>query len=186
MHYFIDGYNLLFKEAWARSGPSLQEARKRLIEELDSLASTLNLDLTVVFDAPFQSDDIKRGHYQSIEIIFTAQGQTADEYLVACADAHGNKALIVTSDRALAFKAKGSHASVEGVHNFLVHLRKKSRNKLAKSARAPLVTKKQPPIPSPKIEEPLQEIPEKPLDMKNLPSLADIPAWEKIFTRRSK
>ncbi len=184
MHYYIDGYNLLFKEAWARTASSLEEARKQLIMELDQLAAMLHIDVTVVFDAPFQSDDLKRGHYRSLEIIFTAKGQSADDYLVACVDAVGKKAVVVTSDRGLRARIKGTGASVEGVHDFLVHLRKKSRNKLAKSKSKPLVIKKQ------EVAQPLKEelSPQKPLDidMKNLPSFADIPAWEKIFTSRLK
>lgn len=182
MHYFVDGYNLLFKESWGRSGNSLQDARKRLIEELDTLASSLNLTLTVVFDAPLQSDDIRRGHFQSIEIIFTARGQTADDYLVDCADAHGKKAIIVTSDRTIAYKAKCAGSSVESVHNFLVHMRKKSRNKLAKSNKLYAMSKK-PEAPKLEVIPEVQEI-ETPIDMKNLPSLANIPAWEKIFTKK--
>lgn len=184
MRYIVDGYNLLFKEAWARTAASLEQARKQLIEELDSLASTLNLDLTVVFDAPFQSDDLRRGHYRSLEIVFTAKGQTADDYIVSLADAVGKKGIVVTSDRGLARRAKGAGATIEGVHDFLVHLRKKSRNKLAKSSLSPLVIKK---LAAPL--EPKEEIfpPEQvTLDMNNLPSLADIPAWDKIFTARLK
>lgn len=188
MRYIVDGYNLLFKEAWTRTASSLEQARKQLIEELDTLASTLHLDLTVVFDAPFQSDDLRRGHYRSLEIVFTAKGQTADDYIVSLADVVGKKAIVVTSDRGLSRRAKGSGATIEGVHDFLVHLRKKSRNKLAKSSQSPLVIKKQQPthvVPAAAKQEIAQPEP-KPLDMKNLPSLADIPAWDKIFTSRLK
>lgn len=188
MRYIVDGYNLLFKEAWARTASTLEQARKQLIEELDSLASTLHLDLIVVFDAPFQSDDLRRGHYRSLEIVFTAKGQTADDYIVNLADIVGKKAIVVTSDRGLSRRAKGSGAAIESVHDFLVHLRKKSRNKLAKSSQVPLVIKKQG-IKHPVATEPKEEIAvveSKPLDMNNLPSLADIPAWDKIFTSRLK
>jgi predicted RNA-binding protein with PIN domain len=177
MQYYIDGYNLLFKEAWARSAPSLEEARKRLILELDTLASTLNLSLTIVFDAPFQSDDLRRGHFQSLEIIFTAQGQSADDYLEALAYAYGKKAHIVTSDRALASKVKANGAHVEGVHHFLINLRKKWQNKRAR-------TKLPPPPPVKKEAPPATPKPEKPLDMNNLPPLSDLPAWEQIFLKR--
>lgn len=188
MRYIVDGYNLLFKEAWARSASSLEIARKQLIEELDSLASTLNLNITLVFDAPFQSDDLKRGHFRSLEIVFTARNQTADDYIVDLVDLIGKKAIVVTSDRGLSTRTKGSGAAVEGVHDFLVHLRKKCRNKLAKSHSATLSIKKpKAPVP-PKIEvveiQPVTEA--KPLDMKNLPSLADIPAWDRIFSSRFK
>lgn len=179
MRYFIDGYNLLFKEAWGRHSSSLELARKTLIEELDSLAQTLRLDLIVVFDAPLQSDDIRRGHYNSLEIIFTARGQTADEYLVEVASAYQKGVIVVTSDRGLAYRVKGSGAQVESVHDFIAHLRKKWRNKLAKQQKAPLIAKTK----SATKKEPL---PEKPLDMQNLPPLSNIEAWEKIFTNPRK
>lgn len=182
MRYIVDGYNLLFKEAWARSASTLEQARKQLIDELDTLASTLHLDLTIVFDAPFQNDDLKRGHYRSLEIVFTAKGQTADDYIVSLADLVGKKATVVTSDRGLSRRVKGAGASIESVHDFIVHLRKKSRNKLAKSSLLPVVKKKSPNSAAPKEE--IAVVETKPLDMNNLPSLADIPAWEKIFTSR--
>jgi uncharacterized protein len=186
MRYIVDGYNLLFKEAWTRSASSLELARKQLIEELDTLASTLNLNITVVFDAPFQSDDLKRGHFRSLEIVFTAKNQTADDYIVDLVDMIGKKAIVVTSDRGLSTRTRGSGATVEAAHDFLVHLRKKCRNRLAKSYSAPLSIKK-PKAPVQPKEETIVVLAEaKPLDMKNLPSLADIPAWDKIFTSRFK
>ncbi len=181
MQYLVDGYNLLFKEAWARSSSSLEGARKALIKELDLLASQLNLSITVVFDAPFQSEELKRGHFNSLEIIFTARGQTADDYLVEATRHLGKKAHVVTSDRGLRARVKAMHAEVEGVHEFLVHLRKKSRNKLAKSQQKPLIAKKEVAVPV-KVE-PLQDVV---VDMKNLPSLGDLNAWERIFLKRTK
>ncbi len=178
MHYYVDGYNLLFKEAWARSSSSLEEARKTLIKELDSLATQLNLSITVVFDAPFQTEDLKRGHYRSLEIIFTAYGQTADDYLVETLRHLGKKVLVVTSDRGLRSRVKTMGAEVEGVHDFLVHLRKKSRNKLAKSGQKPLIAKREVPTPA-KLEVASNE----PVDMKNLPALSNVEAWLKIFTK---
>ncbi len=179
MEYYVDGYNLLFKEARVYSAGTLEESRKKLIEELDKLADIGKISLTVVFDAPFQSDDLKRGHYNSLEIIFTAKGQTADEYLELVAIHKGKRACIVTNDKGLAYKAKAAQAFVENVHTFILHLRKKCRNKIAKSHKQPL-------------RQQLQSTPDvkkterKPIvvDMNNLPPLSDLEAWEEIFTSR--
>jgi Predicted RNA-binding protein containing a PIN domain len=173
MHYYVDGYNLLFKEAWARSCSSLEEARSRLIQELDSLAHKLNLLVTVVFDAPFQSDDLRRGHFRSLEIIFTAKGQIADDFLKDVAASKGNKIVIVTSDRPLARIVKASGSQVEGVHDFIIRLRKKS-------------CKKQQELPQKSPQKQVIKVveAEKPIDMNNLPPLSDLPAWERIFSRK--
>jgi len=173
MKYYIDGYNLLFKEAWARSCSSLEEARARLIHELDTLANSLHKQITVVFDAPFQSGCLRRGHFRSLEIIFTAKGQTADEFLEELAEARGNKIVIVTSDRVLARKVKYYHTKVEEVHEFIVRLRKKS-------------FKKAPEKPVKVEAKKVKVVEEKPLDMNNLPPLSDLEAWERIFSKELK
>lgn len=172
MKYFVDGYNLLFKEAWARSCNSLEEARTQLIQELDSLASSLNIDIIVVFDAPFQDDDAKRGHYRSLEIVFTAKGQTADDYLASAVEGLGTQAVVVTSDRGLKRRIKGSR--VENVHEFIVELRKKSRNRAFKTKKVQPPTKPAPTKPQAPQQTTLHE----------LPPLGDLTTWEALFTRR--
>lgn len=172
MKYFIDGYNLLFKEAWARSCNSLEDARRQLIQELDSLATTLRLDITVVFDAPFQDDELRRGHFRSLEIVFTAKGQTADDYLAHIVEGLGTRAVVVTSDRGLKRRIKDSR--VENVHEFIVELRKKSRKKAI-----PKPVKLAPTAPK------IIPKPEK-TTLSELPPLGDLVAWEAIFTGKIK
>jgi len=125
MHYLVDGYNLLFKCSWNHLSTNLEQARSTLIQELDKHASVLNLHLTLVFDAPMQSDELKRGHFNSLEIIFTAKGQTADDYLHDFVAHSQKKVVVVTSDKTLARKVKALGAFVESVPDFLIHLRKK-------------------------------------------------------------
>ncbi len=175
MQYYVDGYNLLFKEARAWNLSSLQEARTRLIHELDILAERLKLSITIVFDAPFQSDDLKRSHFRTLEIIFTAKGQTADEFLEQVAEVKQKRAVVVTSDRTLARKVKSYHTKVEPVHEFIVRLRKKRGPQPQKIVKEEKQVKK----------EEVQVI-EKPLDMNNLPPLGDLDAWLKIFSRKRK
>lgn len=178
MHYLVDGYNLLFKGAWSHTSPNLEQARSALIQELDKHASLLNLHLTIVFDAPLQSEELRRGHYNSLEIIFTAKGQTADDYLHDFVAHQQNKVVVVTSDKTLARKVKSLGAYVEGVRDFLSHLRKKSQNRLAKTQKKPLLQRAVPPPPAP-IKQSIEAI--APTQQEVLPPLSNIPAWEKIF-----
>jgi predicted RNA-binding protein with PIN domain len=168
MHYLVDGYNLLFKTAWAGK---LEEARRKLIEELDTYAEMFHLHITIVFDAPLQSEELKRGHYRSLEIIFTAKGETADDYIAEYVTRVQHKIAIVTSDKKLAHRVKREGVFVESAHDFLLRLRKKSRKK-----KPPQVLKKQP-TPSPK-----KEVVQKPET--GLPALSDIDAWNLIFEEK--
>ena len=171
MHYLIDGYNLLFKENWALS---LQNAREKLISELDRIATILTLDCTIVFDAHFQTDDLHRGHYNSLEIVFTAHGQTADEYIASYVEHQKKKIVIITSDRGLQAKVKAFGKDIETVKHFLTRLRKRCYNKLAKTSPP---KKKEKPLPAKKPPGKIK------VDMKNLPPLSDLDTWEKIFTQ---
>ncbi len=172
MHYYVDGYNLLFKEIRVSDSFSLQNARARLIHELDTLAEKLRLSLTIVFDAPFQTDDLKRSHFRSLEIIFTAKGQTADDFLEQVAEAKGKRVVIVTSDRTLSRKVKSFQAIVEPVHEFIVRLRKKR----CFTPEKPVKRVVEKPV--------IKEEKEIKIDMQHLPPLSDIDAWLKIFSTK--
>lgn len=180
MQYLIDGYNLLFKCSWARQAPSLEEARTSLIKELDYHGAILNVPIIIVFDAPLQSDDLKRGHFHSLEIIFTAKGQTADDYIhdyVAC---NSQKIVVITSDKTVARKVKALGAHAETAHDFLQHLRKKSQNRLAKAKKIAPVRKC--------IETPAKtQMPDVTLTESDpLPALSNLAAWQQIFEKRFK
>jgi predicted RNA-binding protein with PIN domain len=70
MHYWIDGYNLLFHLPKSRG--SFEEKRRFLISQINKYVKQLSLHATVVFDAsdPMQSADT-RSHYDSLELIYT-------------------------------------------------------------------------------------------------------------------
>jgi predicted RNA-binding protein with PIN domain len=171
MRYFVDGYNMLFQSSWMYEGKNLEEARYKLILELDTYAKLLCLSITLVFDAPQREAFLQRTHYQSLEIIFSTYGQTADDVIALLISRLQKKEpiTVVTSDKGLTRRAAGQGAKTLSVKEFLSQLRKRARKKLFSTPKPalkpePVVKKK---IPSSKT---------------GLPPLSDLEAWEKIFT----
>jgi uncharacterized protein len=127
MHYYIDGYNLLFRHVHVPSGKNFEAARNKLITELDAKIAHLKAHVTVVFDAPFQNDELKRGHFRSLEIIFSAKAQSADDLLIEIFKHHPQPRTLclVTSDRELQKRAKLFSVAFQSVEDFMRLLRKK-------------------------------------------------------------
>ncbi len=178
MHYLIDGYNLLFQMSWLRES-ALQTARQKLLLELEGYASKLSIHISIVFDAPFQSDSLSRSHFKSLEIIFTSQGQTADQFLIDwLSHLQAKNYTVITSDRSLAKNARMSGAKVENVATFLAMLKKrllkKQKRLLEKveSTKAPIQQRFVPP--------PLKKKPSH--GKEELPPLTDLDAWERLFS----
>lgn len=130
MHYYIDGYNMLFRVA--KEGGSLQPMRERLIQNLNTRILLLNLNVTLVFDAPFQSEGLSRSHKDILEVVYTNQGQTADEYIVDVLTraSRPKNETVVTSDRTLALHVRHLSAKVTSVEEFLDWLNRSYENKL--------------------------------------------------------
>lgn len=104
-YLFVDGYNII--GAWPelielRDGASLEEARKKLIDYMSEFAVSSGYQTVLVFDGWRVKGN--RGSVIEnpfIEILFTAEGVTADmaiERLVACLPKH-QKIYVATSDR---------------------------------------------------------------------------------------
>ncbi len=122
MHYYVDGYNLLFRIS--KEKMPLQRKREILLSALASF----NLNLTVVFD----SDQMKyglhdRGHWQDIEIVYTEKGQTADTYIlqeIALSNTP-QRETVITSDRQLAKHCQHCGARTQTIENFLDRMAKR-------------------------------------------------------------
>ena len=80
MHYFLDGYNLLFR--LLHNGEDLQSQRDSIIFDLNKKFSLLKLNASIVFDSAFQIGGRTRSHYDALEILYTAKRETADEYIL--------------------------------------------------------------------------------------------------------
>ncbi|MEI8365190.1 MAG: NYN domain-containing protein [Parachlamydiaceae bacterium] len=135
MHYYIDGYNLLFRTL--QGGDDLKSKRKEVVTGLDAKVSLIGLDVTIVFDSHYQPDEHTRTHYNSLEIIFTAAGETADEFILCALKeaSHPSQHTVVTSDRILARLCRMRLAKTEEVDQFLSWLSKRYHNKLKENQR---------------------------------------------------
>lgn len=139
MHYYIDGYNLMFR--LLPSHDDLSEVRQKLIEDLAAKASFLNLNLTIVFDAQYHPSEGSRSHYQNLEILFTDEGEIADERILEEIRQENNpsQVTVVTSDKKLAWFARRCRAATEPVEFFVTWLNKRFKNRVRheKSAKEP-------------------------------------------------
>ena len=127
-HYFIDGYNLLFR-VQGKPRP-LQHKRQELISLINQEAILFSLNITLVFDgAQIDADDLVRGHFDAIEIVYTRKNQTADEYILEELHHIKNRAIevVITSDNQLASHCKSLGAKTESIEQFLSFLANKHK-----------------------------------------------------------
>ncbi|BBI17997.1 NYN domain-containing protein [Neochlamydia sp. S13] len=143
MHYFIDGYNLMFRVLKADN--ELQAQREAIIQDLNKKIHLLGLQATIIFDAHHQAGESSRTHLQQLEIIFTSTGETADERILQELKHSKNprQETIITSDKKLAWLARRRNARTETVEDFLVWLnaRYQKRLKYSKQQASPLEVK---------------------------------------------
>lgn len=134
MHYFIDGYNLLFR--MLHDNEKLQSQRETIIYDINKKISLLNLDVSIVFDATFHAGGSRtRSHYDQLEIRFTAEGETADEYILH--EIKNSKTprqeTVVTSDKKLANFVRNCMGRTESVEEFISWLNRSYKNRLRRS-----------------------------------------------------
>jgi predicted RNA-binding protein with PIN domain len=130
MHYFIDGYNLLFR--LLHDSEDLQSQREAIIYDLNKKVSLVKIDVSIVFDSTSQIGGRTRTHYDQLEILFTAEGETADEYIMdeIKNHAHPQQETVVTSDKKLAWRVRNRSAHTETVEEFILWLNRAYKNKL--------------------------------------------------------
>jgi predicted RNA-binding protein with PIN domain len=143
MHYLIDGYNMLFRLVHTRD--NLQTQRQYIIHDLNKKVALLNLDVSLVFDATFQEGDRTRSHFDHLEILFTAEGETADEFILDelknCSNPQ--QQIVITSDKKLAQQARLYSAQTETVEKFITRLNKNYEGKLKSTKKKELQANKQ-------------------------------------------
>ncbi len=117
------------------SDSDLQSQREQIISDLNKMIAFVKIDVSIVFDSTFQLGGRSRSHFKDLEILFSAGGETADEYIIDellhCKKPQ--QETIVTSDKKLAWFARRSHAHTESVEDFYAWLQKAYKNKLKKS-----------------------------------------------------
>jgi len=136
MHYFVDGYNLLFKMLSKKK--SLEANRSAIIYTINEISLNLHLQITLVFDATFQKERLGmvRTHYDALEIIYTAD-KDADSYILEEIEyaKSPSQITVVTSDRELAHKANQLGAHSQSISQFIAwlnHKKAKQKSRLSK------------------------------------------------------
>jgi len=142
MHYFIDGYNMLFRTN--QSFKDLQTERELLLQELNQKAFLLNLNISVIFDAAYRAGERNRSHLHALEIIYTAERETADEYLIdmTCQMSQPRHIVVVTNDKILASKLRHSSVKIETIEYFKQWLNRSYAKRLngPKEKKKPLIS----------------------------------------------
>jgi predicted RNA-binding protein with PIN domain len=213
MHYYIDGYNLLFRFLY--SAKSLQEQRNAIIQDLVAKVTLLDLDATLVFDSSYQSGESTRSHKQHLEIIYTAEKESADDYILNCLKSKRERRqeTVITSDQRLAWRARRLNAKTESIEDFIGWLNQRCKNK-RKSEKQDQTIRIKKPIPPKEIkkeirpgktaeeshdyylsafekkfaEEEVQAPPKKKTRPKPEPEpkLSDMERWQAIFEKNSQ
>lgn len=130
MHYYIDGYNLLFRTL--QSSKDLRSQREALIADLATKANFLRLNITIVFDSYYQQEEESYNHVNNMKVCFTNVGETADDFIVKALN-HLEKSdnqTVVTSDRDLANRCRIALANTKSVEEFSAWVDKRCKNKL--------------------------------------------------------
>jgi uncharacterized protein len=121
MHLVIDGYNLIRQSEFLRQAErqGLEAGRKRLIEALSAFKKARGHAITVVFDGWDAGSPIEeRTREGAITIVYSRQGEKADDVIRRIASKGGRDMMVVTSDRELAFAVSRRGVSVMPSHRF--------------------------------------------------------------------
>ncbi|MBA3602421.1 MAG: NYN domain-containing protein [Parachlamydiaceae bacterium] len=134
MHYCIDGYNLLFY-LFGTGKNELRSQRDQLIQSLNIKIESLSLNLSIVFDSHLCPGEATRSHFHHLEVLYSAEGVTADDFIIQMiANARNpTKEVVVTNDRELAMRAKHHRASTQNIENFLNWLNRRYSNQFRKN-----------------------------------------------------
>lgn len=102
-YLLVDGYNIIFawKELKELAKVSLDGAREKLKDILCDYQAMKGCRLMVVFDAyRLQGHPIEVSDYHNIQVVFTKEAQTADQYIEKFAVRHGKdySITVATSD----------------------------------------------------------------------------------------
>ena len=113
MKIIIDGYNLMYRMELTGT---LEQKREKLLEELAEFMAVNPNEILLVFDggrnpSQHRGKDMKYG----IKIFYSAQGETADDYIMEMVEKRTGKAkthLVVSSDRKITTFAKEHHMKI--------------------------------------------------------------------------
>jgi predicted RNA-binding protein with PIN domain len=130
MRYLVDGYNLFFHIT--KNPNPFQKKRDQIVQLLDQEIVKSGLQVTAVFDSSEKRNSgITRKHLEGIEVIFTSEGLSADEYIlemIACSSTP-QQLTIVTEDQELLRKSRSLGSLTMQIPEFLALMIKKQRRK---------------------------------------------------------
>jgi predicted RNA-binding protein with PIN domain len=123
MKIIIDGYNLMYR---MEVTGSLEQKREKVLEALAQFLSINPNEMLVVFDgrnnpSTQRGKEVKYG----IKIFYSAQGETADDYIMEMISKRTGKArtyLIVSSDREITNFAVKNHMKIASSDEFVEYL----------------------------------------------------------------
>ena len=103
VHFMIDGYNVInaWNELKQMSENDLDGARKKLIDILSDYQGFKKCKVTIVFDSHLVKGAMRKTeNINGVDIVFTAEGETADSYIekYVYENAHDENIVVVTSD----------------------------------------------------------------------------------------
>lgn len=103
------------------AGDNLQSEREKIISQLYEKILLLQLDVSLIFDSQYQEGPRERSHLDFMEICFTDEGETADDYIIneLQSTSSPREEIVVTSDNNLAWRARRLHAKTEPVKDFM-------------------------------------------------------------------
>jgi predicted RNA-binding protein with PIN domain len=130
MHFFIDGYNLLFFHL--TPDENLKKTREELIQLLDKKLKALNIKATLIFDGFNQIESAgERQYFDALTVVFSPRSETADEYILEHVSSakKPNEITVITGDKKLAqaIRNLGAHCKTPKV--FLKEIAKKQLQK---------------------------------------------------------
>ena len=127
MHYYVDGYNFLFR-IFEKIDP-LEKKRDQLINILNEELKFLKGRCSLVFDSSEQIRDCPQCAFlDNLEVVYTPKGLTADHYIIELVE-HSRipKALtVVTSDTDLGRQCRRLGSHVMTIEAFIAFVIKKT------------------------------------------------------------
>jgi uncharacterized protein len=109
VHLLIDGYNFGRRGSMAPffESSDLESGRRYLLEKLAEYKRSKGIRITVVFDGTAGTSlSREKDLHKGIEVIYSRQGETADDVIIAAIRRKPSGLMVVTSDRAIINQAK--------------------------------------------------------------------------------
>ena len=108
-HLVIDGYNYLnrIRTSPVNDGSNLDMLRRSILDRLSRYKRQRGAKITVVFDAYNSfSPNRQRESFKGVDVVYSKQGETADDVIIEWIREKRAGMIVVSSDRAIIDEAK--------------------------------------------------------------------------------